>query len=72
MLDQIPPLIFRWQEVEKESGIQVLFRTGGLQLAQKKMEYVAKNYADAMAKHKIPLVCKGQSTKICFRITDTF
>lgn len=43
-----------WEEAEKDSGIQILYRTGGVLVSQKKMEYVAKKYADAMAHHNIP------------------
>ena len=45
---------FSFEEAERESGIQVVFRTGGVLLAQRKMEHHAKKYAEAMSKHSIP------------------
>jgi hypothetical protein len=42
---------------EKESGVQLVNRTGGLLLAKKgETDHLAKKYADAMATHNIPLV----------------
>jgi hypothetical protein len=42
---------------EEESGIQLVYKTGGLLLAKKgETDHLAKKYADAMATHNIPLV----------------
>ncbi|XP_060579149.1 monomeric sarcosine oxidase-like [Ruditapes philippinarum] len=40
---------------EEESGIQLVYKTGGLLLAKKgETDHLAKKYADAMATHNIP------------------
>ncbi|WAR01568.1 MSOX-like protein [Mya arenaria] len=44
-----------WDVIEEESGIQVVWRTGGLLLAKKgESDQIARQYADAMAANKIP------------------
>ena len=47
-------MVFSWEEMERESGIQVLFRTGGILFSKKKQEGITRKYANAMAKYNIP------------------
>lgn len=44
----------RWEEVEKESGIKVVYNTGGVQFAKKnEMSHVIEAYAKAMGDNNI-------------------
>ncbi|XP_053376207.1 monomeric sarcosine oxidase-like [Mercenaria mercenaria] len=53
---KLTPEIYKtFAVVEEESGIQLVYRTGGLLLAKKgETENLARKYADAMATHNIP------------------
>ncbi|KAL3852207.1 hypothetical protein ACJMK2_015879 [Sinanodonta woodiana] len=43
-----------WEEVERESGLKVLYKTGSLQVARKgEMDDLIKKYADSMKKENI-------------------
>ena len=47
---------------EEDSGIQLVYRTGGLLLAKKgETDHLAQKYADAMTTHGIPLVLPYKS-----------
>jgi len=44
----------RWEEVEEESGTQLVYNTGGVQLAKKdEMAFVIDQYAKAMSENNI-------------------
>jgi hypothetical protein len=46
--------IYRWEEVEEESGTQLVYNTGGVQLAKKdEMAFVIDQYAKAMSENNI-------------------
>lgn len=46
----------RWEEVEEESGVQLVYKTGSLDLTRKNSPraHVLEKYAAAMTKQNIP------------------
>ena len=50
----ISEMNFRWESVEQESGVQLVYKTGGVNWAKKEeMGYLIDKYAEAMDTHNI-------------------
>lgn len=44
----------RWEEVERESGVQLVYKTGGVNLARRdEMGNIIDKYAEAMSANNI-------------------